>query len=150
MSVTSASLPLIQLMKPWLEMALGRVPSAGSLAKAIRYTLGRWPALTCFLDDEPYRTQQRPGRTHQDIGHCARNGRLPTRGRVRGGRRLGDRFAGPASELAAYLKPTYPPSFPPSCWRCAVHVVAELAIGQALAHQLNRVPIHPFPHSYIA
>jgi hypothetical protein len=39
------------MMKPWLEMELGRVPPAGALAEAIRYALARWPALTRFLDD---------------------------------------------------------------------------------------------------
>jgi hypothetical protein len=29
--------PLIEMMKPWLEMERGRVPPAGSLAEAIRY-----------------------------------------------------------------------------------------------------------------
>jgi hypothetical protein len=29
--------PLIEMMKPWLEMELGRVPPAGGLAEAIRY-----------------------------------------------------------------------------------------------------------------
>ena len=43
--------PLIEMMKPWLEMELGRVPPAGALAEAIRYALARWPALTRFLDD---------------------------------------------------------------------------------------------------
>src|SRR6202158_2783811 len=43
--------PLIEIMKPWLEMELGRVPPAGSLAEAMRYALGRWPALTRFLKD---------------------------------------------------------------------------------------------------
>jgi transposase len=43
--------PLIKMMKPWLEMELGRVPPAGPLAEAIRYALARWPALTRFLDD---------------------------------------------------------------------------------------------------
>ena len=43
--------PLIDMMKPWLEMELGRVPPAGPLAEAIRYALVRWPALTRFLDD---------------------------------------------------------------------------------------------------
>src|ERR1700682_1637591 len=43
--------PLIEMMKPWLEMELGGVPPAGSLAEAIRYALARWPALTRFLDD---------------------------------------------------------------------------------------------------
>ena len=43
--------PLIEMMKPWLEVELGRVPPAGPLAEAIRYALARWPALTRFLDD---------------------------------------------------------------------------------------------------
>jgi transposase len=43
--------PLIDMMKPWLEMELGRVPPAGPLAEAIRYALARWPALTRFPDD---------------------------------------------------------------------------------------------------
>jgi hypothetical protein len=43
--------PLIEMMKPWLEIELGRVPPAGPLAEAIRYALARWPALTRFLDD---------------------------------------------------------------------------------------------------
>ena len=43
--------PLIEMMKPWLEKELGRVPPAGPLAEAIRYALARWPALTRFLDD---------------------------------------------------------------------------------------------------
>jgi transposase len=43
--------PLVEMMKPWLEMELGRVPPAGALAEAIRYALARWPALTRFLDD---------------------------------------------------------------------------------------------------
>jgi transposase len=43
--------PLIDMMKPWLEIQLGRVPPAGPLAEAIRYALARWPALTRFLDD---------------------------------------------------------------------------------------------------
>ena len=50
MRYTSAR-PLIEMMKPWLEMELGRVPPAGPLAEAIRYALARWPALTRFLDD---------------------------------------------------------------------------------------------------
>jgi Transposase IS66 family len=39
------------MMKPWLELDLGRVPPAGPLAEAIRYALARWPALTRFLND---------------------------------------------------------------------------------------------------
>jgi transposase len=45
------SLSLVNAMKVWLEMQLGRVPPAGPLAEAIRYALARWPALTRFLDD---------------------------------------------------------------------------------------------------
>jgi transposase len=47
----TSSRSLIEMMKPWLEMELGRVPPAGLLAEAIRYALARWPALTRFLDD---------------------------------------------------------------------------------------------------
>src|SRR6202045_1869341 len=47
----TSSRPLIKMMKPWLEMELGRVPPAGPLAEAIRYTLARWPSLTRFLED---------------------------------------------------------------------------------------------------
>jgi transposase len=45
------SRPLVEAMKPWLEMQLGRIPGRGGLADAIRYTLSRWPALRHFLDD---------------------------------------------------------------------------------------------------
>jgi transposase len=45
------SRPLIEAMKPWLEMELGRIPGRGGLAEAIRYALSRWPALCRFLDD---------------------------------------------------------------------------------------------------
>jgi transposase len=45
------SLSLVNAMRAWLEMQLGRVPPAGPLAEAIRYALARWPALTRFLDD---------------------------------------------------------------------------------------------------
>ncbi len=45
------SRPLIEAMKPWLEMELGRIPARGGLAEAIRYALSRWPALCRFLDD---------------------------------------------------------------------------------------------------
>jgi transposase len=43
--------PLVMAMKPWFEQELGRVPPHSTLAEAIRYTLGRWPALCRFLDD---------------------------------------------------------------------------------------------------
>ena len=45
------SRPLIEAMKPWLEIQLRRVPPRGGLAEAIRYALTRWPALSRFLDD---------------------------------------------------------------------------------------------------
>lgn len=47
----SRSRPLVEAMKAWLEHELGRVPARGKLAKAIRYALVRWPALSRFLDD---------------------------------------------------------------------------------------------------
>ena len=43
--------PLIEVMKPWLEGQLHRVPPRGGLAEAIRYALARWPALCRFLGD---------------------------------------------------------------------------------------------------
>lgn len=42
---------LVEAMKPWLKMELGRIPPGGGLAEAIRYALARWPALCRFLDD---------------------------------------------------------------------------------------------------
>lgn len=45
------SRPIVADLKPWLEQELGRVPPHGALAEAIRYALGRWPALIRFLDD---------------------------------------------------------------------------------------------------
>src|SRR5258708_36676513 len=52
---------LIEMMKPWLETELGRVPPAGPLAEAIRYALARWPALTRFLDDGRIELDNNPG-----------------------------------------------------------------------------------------
>ena len=43
--------PLVMAMKPWFEQELGRIPPHSTLAEAIRYALGRWPALCRFLDD---------------------------------------------------------------------------------------------------
>jgi transposase len=42
---------LVVAMKLWFEQELGRIPPHGTLAEAIRYALGRWPALSRFLDD---------------------------------------------------------------------------------------------------
>ena len=47
----SRSLPLITVMKAWLESELNRLPPRGGVADAIRYALGRWPALCRFLED---------------------------------------------------------------------------------------------------
>jgi transposase len=43
--------PIVEALKAWLEQQLGRIPSGGGLAVAIRYALARWPALCRFLDD---------------------------------------------------------------------------------------------------
>jgi hypothetical protein len=43
--------PLVAALKVWLEQQLTRIPPSGALADAIRYALGRWPALCRFLDD---------------------------------------------------------------------------------------------------
>jgi len=45
------SRPLIDAMKPWLELEISRIPPSGGLAEAIRYALARWTALCRFLDD---------------------------------------------------------------------------------------------------
>jgi transposase len=43
--------PVIAALEIWLTQQLGRIPSGGALADAIRYALARWPALCRFLDD---------------------------------------------------------------------------------------------------
>ncbi|HEX3142227.1 MAG TPA: IS66 family transposase, partial [Rhizobacter sp.] len=43
--------PLIAEMRAWLQTTLQRIPKRGDLAKAIRYALTRWTALTRYLDD---------------------------------------------------------------------------------------------------
>ena len=43
--------PLLAEMREWLEATLGRVSKRGDLAKAIRYALSRWAALTRCVDD---------------------------------------------------------------------------------------------------
>lgn len=43
--------PHIKALKAWLEAELPRIPGRGMLAEAIRYALGRWPALCLYLDD---------------------------------------------------------------------------------------------------
>lgn len=45
------SQPLVESLRAWLEAQLGRVPGRSETAKAIRYALVRWEALTRFLHD---------------------------------------------------------------------------------------------------
>lgn len=45
------SAPLFADLKAWLETTLGRVPGRSDMAKAIRYSLTRWQALTMVLRD---------------------------------------------------------------------------------------------------
>ncbi len=44
------SLPLVEVLQDWLDLQLSRLPGRSRLAEAIRYALGRWSALTRFLD----------------------------------------------------------------------------------------------------
>ena len=43
--------PLLDAMKPWLEQTLATLSQKSATAKAIRYVLTRWTALTRFCDD---------------------------------------------------------------------------------------------------
>jgi transposase len=43
--------PLLDEMKPWLEQTLATLSQKSATAKAIRYVLNRWTALTRFCDD---------------------------------------------------------------------------------------------------
>ena len=45
------SAPLFADLKTWLETTLSRIPGRSELAKAIRYSLSRWAALTMVLRD---------------------------------------------------------------------------------------------------
>jgi transposase len=45
------SRPLVEALRPWLEVRLQEVSSASELARHIRYGLKRWEGLTRFLDD---------------------------------------------------------------------------------------------------
>jgi transposase len=47
----ASSRPVLDVMKPWLETELARIPGRSALAEAIRYTLSRWEALCRFVDD---------------------------------------------------------------------------------------------------
>ncbi len=45
------SQPIIEALKPWLEIQLGRVSGRSVIAEAMRYGLGRWDGLCRFLHD---------------------------------------------------------------------------------------------------
>jgi transposase len=45
------SAPLFNALRQWLEKTQARIPGKSELAKAIRYTLSRWQALTLVLRD---------------------------------------------------------------------------------------------------
>ena len=45
------SLPLVEVLQAWLELQLSRLSGRSRSAEAIRYAVGRWTALTRFLDD---------------------------------------------------------------------------------------------------
>lgn len=55
--------PLLKDFRDWLDDTLLKLPPASSLAKAIGYTLGRWPALRVYLKD---------GRIHIDTNPTER------------------------------------------------------------------------------
>jgi len=55
--------PLLKDFKNWLDDMLLKLPPASSLAQAIGYTLGRWPALLVYLKD---------GRIHIDTNPVER------------------------------------------------------------------------------
>ena len=43
--------PLLQQMRQWLEGLIGRVSAKSDIAQAIGYSLGRWKALTRYVED---------------------------------------------------------------------------------------------------
>ncbi len=45
------SLPLVEVLQAWLDLQLSRLPGRSRLAEALRHVLGRWSALTRFIDD---------------------------------------------------------------------------------------------------
>ncbi len=45
------SKPLVIALEAWLRTQRGRVSPKSEIAKAINYSLNRWPAFTRFLDD---------------------------------------------------------------------------------------------------
>ena len=45
------SKPVIEVLKPWFEASLAKVPKGGKLADALSYGLNHWDGLCRFLDD---------------------------------------------------------------------------------------------------
>ena len=43
--------PLLDALKTWIEATLPRLSAKAELAKAMRYALGRWTALSRYIDD---------------------------------------------------------------------------------------------------
>ncbi len=45
------AVPLLAELKAWIEATLPKLPAKSGLARAMRYTLGRWAALSRYTDD---------------------------------------------------------------------------------------------------
>ena len=45
------TIPLLAELKAWLEASLPKLPAKSDLARAMRYTVGRWAALSRYTDD---------------------------------------------------------------------------------------------------
>jgi hypothetical protein len=45
------SKPIAEPLRQWLTRQAGQVPDSSATAKAIEYSLGRWAALTRYLED---------------------------------------------------------------------------------------------------
>jgi transposase len=52
--------PIIAALKPWLEAQLSGIPQKSQRAEDIRYTLGHWPDLIRFLDDDTLELDTNP------------------------------------------------------------------------------------------
>ncbi|WP_293026022.1 transposase, partial [Pandoraea sp.] len=48
---TQRAVPLLDSLKPWLELTLGQISVKSGLAKAIKYSLAHWRALTRYCED---------------------------------------------------------------------------------------------------
>ena len=68
------SKPKVDALHAWAEQQLTRIPGKSDLAKAFRYGLSRWPALTLFLDDGRVAIDNNPAeRALRPIGVGRRN-----------------------------------------------------------------------------